>query len=83
MGFVRSDVGDLIAPQKNDHGPSYRHYRASQRRGSPKFTICEIFGVVSIFDFFDSIGQKRKSRGLNKAPANSGRRLICSAKPAR
>src|SRR6516165_7772319 len=46
MRFVRSDVGDHIASQKNDHGPSHRHYRASQRRGSPKITICEIFGVV-------------------------------------
>ena len=25
MRFVRSDVRDLIASQKNDHGPSYRH----------------------------------------------------------
>ena len=51
MGFVRSDVRDHIASQKNDHGPSYRHYRASQRRGSPKFTICEIFGVVRFSTF--------------------------------
>ena len=29
---------------KKRHGPSYRHYRASQRRGSPKITFCEIFG---------------------------------------
>ena len=55
MRFVRSDVRDQIASQKNDHGPSYRHYRASQRRSGPKITICEIFGVVSIFNFFDSI----------------------------
>jgi hypothetical protein len=55
MRFVRSDVRDHIASRKNDHGPSYRHYRASQRRSSPKITICEIFGVVSIFNFFDSI----------------------------
>jgi len=26
MRFVRSDVRDHIASQKNDHGPSYRHY---------------------------------------------------------
>ena len=51
MRFVRSDVRDHIASQKNDHGPSYRHYRASQRRGSPKFTICEIFGVVRFSTF--------------------------------
>jgi len=25
MRFVRSDVRDHIASQKNDHGPSYRH----------------------------------------------------------
>src|SRR6516164_10667739 len=51
MGFVRSDVRDHIACQKNDHGTSYRHYRASQRRGSPKITICEIFGVVRFSTF--------------------------------
>src|SRR6516164_4809345 len=51
MGFVRSDVRDHIASQKNDHGPSYRHCSASQRRGSPKFTICEIFGVVRFSTF--------------------------------
>jgi hypothetical protein len=45
MHFVRSDVRDHIVSQKNDHGPSYRHHRASQG-GSPKITICEIFGVV-------------------------------------
>jgi hypothetical protein len=59
--FVRSDVRDHIASQKNDHGPSYRHYNASQRRSIPKITICEIFGVVRFFDFFDSIGQTEKN----------------------
>jgi hypothetical protein len=48
MRFVRSDVGDHVASQKNDYGPSYWHYRASQRRGSPKITICEI---LASFDF--------------------------------
>ena len=51
MRFVRSDVRDHIVSQKNDHGPSYRHYRASQRRDSPKITICEIFGVVRFSTF--------------------------------
>jgi hypothetical protein len=45
MHFVRSDMRDHIVFQKNDRGPSYRHHRASQR-GSPKITICKIFGVV-------------------------------------
>jgi hypothetical protein len=62
MGFVRSDVGDLIAPQKNDHGPSYRHYRASQWRGIPKFTICEIFGVVR-FSTFSTASTQSGIRG--------------------
>src|SRR5215813_474898 len=46
MRFVRSDVRDHIASQKNDHGPSYWQYRASQLQSSPKITICEIFSVV-------------------------------------
>jgi hypothetical protein len=41
-------VWDHIASQKNDHGLSYRHYKASQRRSSPKITICEI---LAWFDF--------------------------------
>jgi hypothetical protein len=55
---VRSDVRDHIASQKSDHGPSYRHYRASQRRSSPKITILRDFWPRSIFDFFDSIDPK-------------------------
>jgi len=51
MRFVRSDVRDHIVSQKNDHGPSYRHFRASQQRDSPKITICEIFGVVRFSTF--------------------------------
>src|SRR5260370_31082489 len=62
MRFVRSDVRDHIASQKNDHGPSYRHYRASQRRGSPKITICEIFGVVRFSTFFPTSATTRPKR---------------------
>jgi hypothetical protein len=51
MRFVRNDVRDHVASQKSDHAPSYRHYRASQRRSSPKITICEIFGVVRFSTF--------------------------------
>jgi hypothetical protein len=51
MRFVRGDVRDHIASQKSDHGLSYWHYRASQRRSSPKTTICEIFGVVRFSTF--------------------------------
>jgi hypothetical protein len=51
MRSMRGDVRDHIAFQKNDHGLSYRHYKASQRRSSPKITICEIFGVVRFSTF--------------------------------
>src|ERR1700745_4114578 len=51
MRSIRGDVRDHIASQKNDHGRSYRHYKASQRRSSPKITICEIFGVVRFSTF--------------------------------
>jgi hypothetical protein len=51
MRFVRSDVRDHIVSQKNDLRTSYRHYRASQRRSSPRITICEIFGVVRFSTF--------------------------------
>jgi len=61
MRFVRSDVRDHIVSQKNDHEPSYRHYRASQRRDSPKITILRNFWRRSIFDFFDSIGHERQN----------------------
>jgi len=31
MRFIRGDVRDHIVSHKNDHGPSYRRYRALQR----------------------------------------------------
>src|SRR5215470_4877169 len=69
MGFVRSDVRDHIACQKNDHGPSYRHYRASQRRGSPKITICEIFGVVRFSTLSTASVRLGKPRVEHNEPA--------------
>jgi hypothetical protein len=63
MRSMRGDVRDHIASQKNDHGLSYRHYKASQRRSSPKITICEIFGVVRFSTF-------------STASANSGSPLV-------
>src|SRR5215471_17078355 len=63
MRFVRSDVRDHIASQKNDHRPSYWHHRASQRRSSPKITICEIFGVVRFSTFSTASVTKRRPQG--------------------
>ena len=31
MRFIRGDVRDNVVSHKNDHGPSYRRYRALQR----------------------------------------------------
>jgi hypothetical protein len=65
MRFVRGDVRDLIASQENDHGLSYRHHRASQRRSSPKTTICEIFGVVR-FSTFSTASVNLGSQGCHE-----------------
>jgi hypothetical protein len=59
--FVRSDVRDHIASQKNDHEPWYRRCRVSQRPSDPKTNICEIFGVVR-FSTFSTVSAKLGSR---------------------
>lgn len=46
MRFVRNDVRDLVASQKNDHGRSYQRYGPSQLWRCPKVSICEIFEVI-------------------------------------
>jgi hypothetical protein len=67
MRFVRSDVRDHIVSLKNDHGPSYRHYRASQRRSS----ICEIFGVVRFSTFSTASTPSRRQPSQNLAVQQS------------
>jgi hypothetical protein len=68
MRSVRGDVRDHIASQKNDHGLPYRHYKASQRRSSPKITICEIFGVVRFSTFSTASAQPGPSEMSAYAP---------------
>ena len=68
MRCVRSNVRDHIVSRKNDHGPSYRHYRASQRRSSPKITICEIFGVVRFSTFSTASVRSGHSRRFTRCP---------------
>src|ERR1035438_8647382 len=62
MRFVRRDVRDLIAHQKNGHGASYRRHRVLQRRSRLKFDFREIFGVVRFSTFATLSGVKRTSR---------------------
>ena len=45
MRLSRSEVRDHINYRKIDRWPSYRFYRASQRRKFPMRYICEIFGA--------------------------------------
>jgi hypothetical protein len=45
--------------RKSDRLPSYRFYRALQRQKSPMRYICEIFRSLAIFEFFNTIRQKR------------------------
>jgi len=51
MRFVRKDVRDLIAHQKNGHGASYRRHRVLQQRSRPKIGFREIVGVVGFSTF--------------------------------
>jgi len=61
MRFVRRDVRDLIANQKNGHGASYRHRRGLQRRSRLKFDFRGIFGVVR-FSTFATLSAKTEVR---------------------
>jgi len=74
MRSMRGDARDHIASQKNDHGLSYRHYKASQRRSSPKITICEIFGVVRFSTFSTASVKLRRTQCehmISALPSNS------------
>jgi hypothetical protein len=51
MRFVRGDVRDHIVSPKIDHGPSWRRYRALQRRRGLKINFREILGVVRFSTF--------------------------------
>ena len=51
MRFARGDVRDRIVSHKNDHGSSYRRYRALQRSRRLRINPREIFGVVRFSTF--------------------------------
>ena len=51
MRFVHSDVRDHIVSLKNDHGTSYRRYRASQPQSRPKNQHLRDFDVVRFSTF--------------------------------
>ena len=64
MRFVRGDVRDHIASHKNDHGPSYRRYRALQRSRRLKISFRKIFGIVR----FSTFATVSANSGLILAP---------------
>jgi AcrR family transcriptional regulator len=59
MRFARGEVRDHIVSHKNDHGPSYRPYRALVAVETSKNRLSRDFQSRSIFDFCNSIGAKR------------------------
>ena len=61
VGPMLGNVKDHIESQQNDHRPSYMPYRGLRRPRQLKPDLCEIFGVSSIFDFFDSIDPERNA----------------------
>jgi hypothetical protein len=66
LRFLRSDARDYITSPKNDHGASYRHYRASALRNRPKTDICEIFGVVRFSTFSTLSTRNGRQHPLSK-----------------
>jgi hypothetical protein len=64
MRFVRYNLRDHVASQKNDHGPLYWRYGTSKRQSCPKISICEIFGIV---DFRLSQQYRREAAGREAA----------------
>jgi hypothetical protein len=51
MRFARGDMGDHIVSHKNDHGPSYRPYRALQREERLRIDFREIIGAARFSTF--------------------------------
>jgi len=66
MRFVRRDVRDLIAHQKNGHEASYRRHRALQRWSRAKFGFREIFSVVR-FSTFATLSRAEQTRHSGRA----------------
>jgi hypothetical protein len=77
MRFVRSDVRHHVASWKNDHGPSYRRYRASQRRSCLKIDNWEIFGIAQ-FRPFQEYRHKTDLRGMSvQCPPSGVKQTSC------
>src|SRR5450755_5004612 len=51
MRFARGDMGDHIVSHKNDHGPSYRPYRALEREERLRIDFREIIGAARFSTF--------------------------------
>ena len=64
MRFMRGDVRDHVASQKNDHGTPYRRYDASQPWRRPKINFCEIFDVVRFSTFSTLSAQTGRSNAV-------------------
>ena len=65
MRFVRSDVRDHIASQKNDRGTFVSAPESIAAAGlSKKITICEIFGVVRFSTFSTASTHSGHMKGL-------------------
>jgi hypothetical protein len=77
MRFVRRDVRDLIAHQKNGHRASYRRHRVLQRRSRLKFDFREIFGVVR-FSTFATLSAMNRHGGDKPHKRKTARRCLFS-----
>jgi len=80
MRFMRSDVRDHVASQKNDYGPSYRCYGTSRRRSCPEISICEIFGVVRFSTFSTVSAQSGHPQRVRERPRSECIPANCQAR---
>jgi hypothetical protein len=80
MRFVRRDVRDLIARQKNDHGVSYWRHRVLRRRSCLK-SFSRDFRCPPIFDFCNRIGPRGDTASSPAVPKLVYHRLLILHNP--
>jgi hypothetical protein len=71
MRFARGDMGDHIVSHKNDHGPSYRPYRALQREERLRIDFREIIGAAR-FSTFATLSAQNGHGAMSKKSRPKG-----------
>jgi hypothetical protein len=75
MRFARRHVRDHNAFYKDDHGPSWRRYRALQQKARLKIDFREILSVVR-FSTFATVSAQSGPSLEGRAPARSSQKSL-------